>query len=139
VKFLLAPLVAWAIAQAAKVILTSVRQRKLNLRVLAETGGMPSSHAAIVMGMTTAVGKYAGVSSAAFAIALIFSFVVMYDAAGVRRAAGRQAAVLNRLVQDLVHMRGVQEAELRELLGHTPVEVLVGAVLGVAVALLPFL
>ena len=64
-KFLLAPLVAWAIAQAAKVILTSMRQRRLNLRVLAETGGMPSSHAAIVMGMTAAVGKYAGVSSAA--------------------------------------------------------------------------
>ena len=127
---------AWAIAQAAKVILTSMRQRRLNLRVLAETGGMPSSHAAIVMGMTTAVGKYAGVNSAAFAIALIFSFVVMYDAAGLRRAAGRQAAILNRLVEDLVHMRGVQEAKLRELLGHTPVEVLVGAVLGVAVGLI---
>jgi acid phosphatase family membrane protein YuiD len=136
VKFLLAPLVAWAIAQAAKVILTSMRQRRLNLRVLAETGGMPSSHAAIVMGMTTAVGKYAGVSSAAFAIALIFSFVVMYDAAGLRRAAGRQAAILNRLVEDLVHMRGMQEQRLRELLGHTPVEVLVGAVLGIVVGLI---
>jgi acid phosphatase family membrane protein YuiD len=136
VKFLLAPLVAWAIAQAAKVILTSVRQRRLNLRVLAETGGMPSSHAAIVMGMTTAVGKYAGVSSAAFAIALIFSFVVMYDAAGLRRAAGRQAAILNRLVEDLVHMRGMQEQKLRELLGHTPVEVVVGAVLGIVVGLI---
>jgi acid phosphatase family membrane protein YuiD len=136
VKFLLAPLVAWAIAQAAKVILTSMHQRKLNLRVLAETGGMPSSHAAIVMGMTTSVGKYAGVSSAAFAIALIFSFVVMYDAAGLRRAAGRQAAILNRLVEDLVHMRGMQEQRLRELLGHTPVEVLVGAVLGIAVGLI---
>jgi acid phosphatase family membrane protein YuiD len=136
VKFLLAPLVAWAIAQAAKVILTSMRQRKLNLRVLAETGGMPSSHAAIVMGMTTAVGKYAGVSSAAFAIALIFSFVVMYDAAGLRRAAGRQAAILNRLVEDLVHMRGMQEQRLRELLGHTPVEVLVGAMLGIVVGLI---
>ncbi len=135
-KFLLAPLVAWAIAQAAKVILTSVRQRRLNLRVLAETGGMPSSHAAIVMGMTTAVGKYAGVSSAAFAIALIFSFVVMYDAAGLRRAAGRQAAILNRLVEDLVHMRGMQEQKLRELLGHTPVEVVVGAVLGIVVGLI---
>ena len=135
-KFLLAPLVAWAIAQAAKVILTSMRQRRLNLRVLAETGGMPSSHAAIVMGMTTAVGKYAGVSSAPFAIALIFSFVVMYDAAGLRRAAGRQAAILNRLVEDLVHMRGMQEQRLRELLGHTPVEVLVGAVLGIVVGLL---
>ena len=135
-KFLLAPLVAWAIAQAAKVILTSMRQRRLNLRVLAETGGMPSSHAAIVMGMTTAVGKYAGVSSAAFAIALIFSFVVMYDAAGLRRAAGRQAAILNRLVEDLVHMRGMQEQRLRELLGHTPVEVLVGAGLGIVVGLI---
>ena len=134
-RFLLAPLVAWAIAQAAKVILSSVRQRRLNLRVLAETGGMPSSHAAIVMGMTTAVGKYAGASSAAFAIALIFSFVVMYDAAGVRRAAGRQAAVLNRLVEDLVNMRGMQEQRLRELLGHTPVEVVVGALLGVGVGL----
>ncbi len=137
-KFLLAPVLAWAIAQAAKVILTSVRQHRLNLRVLAETGGMPSSHAAIVMGMTTAVGKPAGVSSAAFAIALIFSFVVMYDAAGLRRAAGRQAAVLNRLVEDLVHMRGVQEPVLRELLGHTPVEVIVGAVLGIGVGLLPW-
>ena len=137
-KYLLAPLVAWAIAQAAKVILTSMRQRRLNLRVLAETGGMPSSHAAIVMGMTTAVGKYAGVNSAAFAIALIFSFVVMYDAAGLRRAAGRQAAILNRLVEDLVHMRGMQEQRLRELLGHTPFEVLVGGTLGVVVGLLPF-
>jgi acid phosphatase family membrane protein YuiD len=136
VKFLLAPLVAWAIAQAAKVILTSVRQRRLNLRVLAETGGMPSSHAAIVMGLTTAVGKYAGVSSAPFAIALIFSFVVMYDAAGLRRAAGRQAAILNRLVEDLVHMRGMQEQRLRELLGHTPFEVVVGALLGFVVGLI---
>lgn len=137
-KFLLAPLVAWAIAQAAKVILTSVRQRRLNLRVLAETGGMPSSHAAIVMGLTTAVGKYAGVSSASFAIALIFSFVVMYDAAGLRRAAGRQAAILNRLVEDLMHMRGVQEQRLRELLGHTPLEVVAGALLGLVVGLIPW-
>jgi acid phosphatase family membrane protein YuiD len=135
-RFLLAPLVAWTIAQTAKVILYSVREHRLNLRVLAVTGGMPSSHSAIVMGMTTAVGKYSGITSAQFAIALIFSFVVMYDAAGLRRAAGRQAAVLNRLVEDLVHMRGVQEAKLRELLGHTPVEVLVGAVLGVAAGLI---
>jgi acid phosphatase family membrane protein YuiD len=129
-------LVAWTIAQTAKVIIYSIREHRLNLRVLAVTGGMPSSHSAIVMGMTTAVGKYAGINSAAFAIALIFSFVVMYDAAGLRRAAGRQAAILNRLVEDLVNMRGVQEAKLRELLGHTPVEVLVGAVLGVAAGLI---
>ena len=135
-RFLLAPIVAWTIAQAAKVILYSVRERSLNLRVLAVTGGMPSSHSAIVMGLTTAIGKYAWPTSPQFAIALIFSFVVMYDAAGLRRAAGRQAAILNRLVEDLVHMRGVQEQKLRELLGHTPVEVLVGAVLGVAVGLI---
>ena len=135
-NFLLAPLVAWTIAQAAKVLLTSYRQRRLNLRVLAETGGMPSSHSAIVMGLTTAVGKYAGISSAPFAIALIFTFVVMYDAAGLRRAAGRQAEVLNRLVEDLVHMRGVQEQRLRELLGHTPMEVIVGAAIGLVVGLI---
>ena len=134
--YLLPPLLAWAIAQIAKVTLTSVREHRLNLRVLAETGGMPSSHSAIVAGLTTAVGKHAGLASPDFAIALIFSFVVMYDAAGLRRAAGRQAEVLNRLVEDLVHMRGVQEARLRELLGHTPVEVLVGALIGLIVGLL---
>ena len=136
--FLLPPLIAWAIAQVAKVVIASTKARRLNLRVLADPGGMPSSHSAIVMGLTTAVGKYAGWTTAPFAIALIFSFVVMYDAAGVRRAAGKQAAVLNRLVQDLMNMRGVQETELRELLGHTPVEVLVGAVLGIAAGLIPW-
>jgi acid phosphatase family membrane protein YuiD len=136
VRFLLAPIVAWSICQVAKVTLVSIRQRRLNLRALADTGGMPSSHSAIVMGLTAAIGKYSGVTSAPFAIALIFSFVVMYDAAGLRRAAGRQAEVLNRLVEDLVHMRGVQEQRLRELLGHTPVEVLVGAVIGIAVGLI---
>jgi acid phosphatase family membrane protein YuiD len=138
VHYLIPALLAWGIAQVTKVVLTSVVQRSLNLRVLAETGGMPSSHAAIVMGLTAAIGRMNGVGSAAFAIALIFSVVVMYDAQGVRRAAGRQAAVLNRLVDDLVSMRGIQEDRLRELLGHTPFEVLVGAALGVGVGLLPF-
>src|SRR3979411_453873 len=113
-----------------------MRPRRLNPRARAETGRLPTSDAAIVMGLTAAVGKYAGVSSASFAIALIFSFVVMYDAAGLRRAAGRQAAILNRLVEELVHMRGMQEQRRRELLGHTPVEVLVGALLGIAVGLI---
>ncbi|HEY4027186.1 MAG TPA: divergent PAP2 family protein [Candidatus Dormibacteraeota bacterium] len=137
-RYLLPALAAWAIAQVIKVLYTSIRQRRLNLRVLAETGGMPSSHAAIVMGLTAAVGRVDGLGSGTFAIALIFSFVVMYDAQGVRRAAGRQATVLNRLVEDMVHMRGIQEDRLRELLGHTPFEVLVGAGLGVSVGLLPF-
>jgi uncharacterized protein len=138
VRYLFPAFLAWAIAQVTKVVLTSIRQRRLNLRVLAETGGMPSSHAAIVMGLTAAVGRLDGVSSGTFAIALIFSFVVMYDAQGVRRAVGRQATVLNRLVEDMVHMRGIQEDRMRELLGHTPFEVLVGGALGVIVGLLPF-
>jgi uncharacterized protein len=137
VRYLLPPLLAWLIAQVTKVLLTSFRQRRLNLRVLAETGGMPSSHSAIVMGLTSAVGRINGVTSDTFAVALILSLVVMYDAAGVRRAAGRQAAVLNRLVEDLVHMRGIQEDRLRELLGHTPVEVVVGAAIGIVVGLVP--
>jgi acid phosphatase family membrane protein YuiD len=138
VRYLLPAFLAWAIAQVTKLVLMSIKRRKLDLRVLAETGGMPSSHAAIVMGLTAAAGRVDGVSSGTFAVALIFSFVVMYDAQGVRRAAGRQAMVLNRLVEDLVHMRGIQEDRMRELLGHTPVEVLVGGALGVAVGLLPF-
>jgi acid phosphatase family membrane protein YuiD len=138
VRYLVPPLLAWAIAQVTKVVYNSIRERRLNLRVLAETGGMPSSHAAIVMGLATAVGRIDGVRSGTFAIALIFSFVVMYDAQGVRRAVGRQATILNRLVEDLVHMRGIQEDRLRELLGHTPVEVLVGGAMGVTAGLLPF-
>jgi uncharacterized protein len=98
---------------------------------------MPSSHASIVMGLTTAVARLDGFRSSTFAIALIFSLVVMYDAQGVRRAAGRQAEVLNRVIEDLFGQRGFKEERLRELLGHTPTEVLVGALLGVGVGLLP--
>lgn len=137
-RYLIPALVAWAIAQVTKLILAAIVEHRLDLRVLAQTGGMPSSHAAIVSGLTAAVGRIDGVRSATFAIALIFSFVVMYDAQSVRRAAGRQAAVLNRLVEDVFAMRGIQEDRLRELLGHTPFEVLVGSALGVAVGLLLF-
>lgn len=135
-RYLIPALVAWAIAQVTKLILAAIVEHRLDLRVLAQTGGLPSSHAAIVSGLTAAVGRIDGLRSATFAIALIFSFVVMYDAQSVRRAAGRQAAVLNRLVEDVFAMRGIQEDRLRELLGHTPFEVLVGAALGVAVGLL---
>jgi acid phosphatase family membrane protein YuiD len=137
VRYLLPAILAWAIAQILKVGVVSVRKRHLDLRVLAETGGMPSSHSAIVAALTTSVGRLNGLTSDTFAIALIFSIVVMYDAQGVRRAAGLQASVLNRLVDDLMAQRGIQETRLRELLGHTPVEVLVGAALGIVVGLLP--
>ncbi|TMD06477.1 MAG: divergent PAP2 family protein [Chloroflexi bacterium] len=135
-RYIVLPLIAWAIAQGTKVVLDSLRHRRLYLRGLAEMGGMPSSHTAMVAALTTTIGRFNGISNAFFAIALIFSFVVMYDAAGVRRAAGRQAVILNRLVDDLFAQRGVREEGLRELLGHTPFEVFVGAGLGIAVGLL---
>ena len=133
--FLLPPVVAWAIAQVAKVALSSIRQRRLNLRVLADPGGMPSSHSAIVMGLTTAIGHHGGVTSPSFAIALIFSFVVMYDAAGVRRAVSLQARVLNRMLTEMIEAQHFNEERLRELIGHTPFEVAVGALLGALAAI----
>jgi len=132
------PLLAWFIAQVLKVTFYSTREHRLNLRVLAQTGGMPSSHSAIVAGLTTCIGRIEGVNSVSFGIALIFSFVVMYDAQGVRRAAGRQAALLNQLANELLSGHQIQQIRLRELLGHTPVEVLVGAALGILIGLIPF-
>lgn len=134
-RYIIPPIIAWVIAQTSKVVWQSYRDRRLNLRVLAAMGGMPSSHSAMVMALTAAIGRVNGVASPVFALALIFSLVVMYDAAGVRRAAGRQAAVLNRLVEDLMAQRGHPDERLRELLGHTPFEVLAGAALGIAVGI----
>ena len=107
-----------------------------NLRRFVETGGMPSSHSASVAALSTAVGLQEGYGSALFAVTLYFSLIVMYDAAGLRRAAGKQAAVLNRLIER--HFQHPQDdtQRLMELLGHTPFEVLVGGLLGVLSALL---
>ena len=96
---------------------------------------MPSSHTALVLSLTTVIGSRSGVSSPEFAISAIFSSVVMYDATGVRRAAGKQARVLNRIIDDLFHQEGIKEDRLRELIGHTPVEVVAGALLGILVSL----
>ncbi|MDQ6898789.1 MAG: divergent PAP2 family protein [Candidatus Dormibacteraeota bacterium] len=137
-RYLLPAAIAWLVAQTLKLGLHSARRRRLDLRILAEMGGMPSSHSALVMAVTAALGRVNGVNSAVFAVALVLSLVVMYDAQGVRRAAGRQASVLNRLVDDLRAQRGIREDRLRELVGHTPVQVLVGAALGIAIGLLPF-
>jgi acid phosphatase family membrane protein YuiD len=106
-----------------------------NIRRFVETGGMPSAHSAAVAALTTSVGVDAGVLSTLFGVTLFFSLIVMYDAAGLRRAAGRQAALLNRIMAEK-EGRAEAEHELFELLGHTPLEVLVGALLGVGAALL---
>lgn len=123
------------LAQFIKCILHLIVKRNLDLRLFTTTGGMPSSHSAGVVGLSTTVGLIQGFSSIDFAIALGYAFIVMYDAAGVRRAAGKQAACLNRIIMD-IYKQDLQEAggKLKELLGHTPMQVVAGAVMGVLYA-----
>ena len=124
-------------AQIIKCFLHLILKRNLDLRLFTTTGGMPSSHSAGVMGLSTAVGLIKGFNSIEFAIALGYAFIVMYDAAGVRRAAGKQAACLNKIIMDL-YKQDLQEAggKLKELLGHTPMQVFVGAIHGILYATL---
>lgn len=131
---LIAGLVALSLAQLIKFVTVLVRARKIDVRTLVTTGGMPSSHTGLVVALTTTVALLEGVHSTLFDVSLIFAFIVMYDAAGVRQAAGKQARVLNKIVEDLQHSLSFQESHLKELLGHTPREVIGGAFLGVAVA-----
>jgi acid phosphatase family membrane protein YuiD len=129
------PALAWGIAQVIKVVVDSVQNRRIDIRRFASAGGMPSSHTALVLSLTTVIGSRRGITSPEFAICAVFSSVVMYDATGVRRAAGRQAQVINRIIDDLFHQEGIKEERLRELVGHTPIEVIAGGLLGVLVAL----
>jgi uncharacterized protein len=134
-RVLLVSLSASLIAQLTKLITELVKNRKLNFRVLVTTGGMPSSHSALVTALASGVGQTTGWDSIEFAIALIFAFIVMYDAAGVRQAAGKQARVLNQIVDELFQENPeLSEARLKELLGHTPIQVLAGSVLGIAIS-----
>ena len=130
------PIIIWCIVQTFKVIYELVRYKKLNIRRLWGSGGMPSSHSALVCSLTTVVGLTDGFGSTSFAISLILASVVMYDAAGVRRAAGKQAKVLNQIIENEGDIN-VQE-KLIELLGHTPKEVLVGALVGIVGSVLLF-
>ena len=140
-KIIDAVFIAWFIAQGYKVFVALIEQKRIDFRKFVSTGGMPSSHTSSVMALVTSVGITEGINSINFAIALVFAVVVMYDAAGVRRSAGQQAKVLNRIVADMVEKDGKKflEKDLKELLGHTPVEVLVGAAVGMGVAYLVFL
>lgn len=126
------------IVQAYKGFAAFLMTRRWNLRRFVETGGMPSSHSASVAALSTAVGVWHGFDTVLFAVTLYFSCIVMYDAAGLRRAAGRQAMVLNRLIERHFQQPEKEAAKLMELLGHTPFEVLIGAALGVGYALLWF-
>ena len=137
-KILDISIVAAFIAQFWKVINPIFKGKKPRWDRMWQTGGMPSSHSASVTSLATSVGILNGHRSVEFAIAVVFSIIIMYDAAGVRRAAGKQAGVLNRLIHSLGKKdNSIKiEVELKELIGHTPFEVLVGAVLGFFVAFL---
>ena len=130
--------VSLVIAQTLKVIFYFFKEKKLNFRKYLDTGSMPSSHSASVVSLATAVGISEGVESVFFAISIIFAIVVMYDATGVRRAVGKQATVLNKMIDNIRKKESpaLLDGNLKELIGHTPLEVLGGAVLGIAIAFL---
>jgi len=127
-------LVSWAVAQGSKVLIEVLSYRKVDLKRFVGSGGMPSSHSAFVMALSTGIGKLEGWESPLFAIALSFAFVVMYDAAGVRRAAGKQAEILNIIIKDVIEHKVLKEERLKELIGHTRIEVIIGGIIGVITA-----
>lgn len=122
----------WVAAQVFKVIIELLWKRRLKLELLTSSGGMPSSHAAMVCGLATAIALREGTASSLFVIAVVLVLVVTYDAAGIRRAASIQARILNQMIAELFQGHPLSETHLRELLGHTPIEVVAGAALGVA-------
>ena len=135
-KYIYVPFLLWFGIQLFKLLYDLVTTKKFNFRRIMGAGGMPSAHSAVVAGLATLVGKYEGVGSSIFAVAFIMAFIVMYDACGVRRAAGKQAALLNKLVET-PGLTGVQVSEkLVEVLGHTPIQVIVGALIGVIAGLI---
>lgn len=132
-----AAILAWAIAQAIKVILTLAISKRFDSSRVLGSGGMPSSHSAMACALVTTLGFREGFSSSLFALAFCFAGVVMYDAAGVRRSAGKNAAVINHLLDGLAgNGLHLDEERLKELVGHTPVQVLAGALLGILIGAL---
>jgi uncharacterized protein len=133
-RILLVAVAACRIAQVLKLIIDTIQNGKVSAKVLTTTGGMPSAHSALVTSLATGVGLNLGWKSAEFAIATIFAIIVMYDAAGVRQAAGKQARILNQMVEELFSEdHKFNEEKLKELLGHTPVQVIAGSILGIAI------
>ena len=127
-----AVVIGWAAAQGIKILLTLITEKRFDASRIMGTGGMPSSHSSFTMALSFSIAKYHGFDSPMFAIAMIFSFVTMYDAQGIRRAAGRHAEILNDLILD---HKMPNVGELKELLGHTPLEVAAGALLGIIIGL----
>ena len=130
-RYLIVPFVTWFCVQTFKVLWELATTKKFNFKRIIGAGGMPSSHSAVVTSLATMVGKSEGLNSPMFGIATIFAFVVMYDATGVRRAAGKQAKILNKIVNTPGLTKEQVSEKLVETLGHTPVQVFVGAAIGI--------
>ncbi|MDJ0737074.1 MAG: divergent PAP2 family protein [Nostocaceae cyanobacterium] len=136
-RVLLVALLACLIAQLLKLAIELIKNQKFNVGVLVTTGGMPSAHSALVTALATGVGQTIGWSSPDFALAMVFAIIVMYDAAGVRQAAGKQARILNQMIDELFHEHPeFNQDRLKELLGHTPFQVIAGSALGITISLL---
>ena len=132
-KYLVVPFAVWFFIQLFKLIYDLVTTKQFNFKRILGAGGMPSSHSAVVTSLATMIGISQGIESPIFAVSVIFAFVVMYDAAGIRRAAGKQAELLNKIV-NTPGLSGVEVTErLQEVLGHTPTQVIVGAIIGIIV------
>jgi uncharacterized protein len=127
-----ATLFSWAGTQLLKFLIELIYRRRVNFHLLTSAGGMPSTHSAAVSGLSTAIAIHDGVNSSLFVLSVAFAAITMYDAAGVRRAASIQARILNQIIDELFQGHPISETRLRELLGHTPVEVFVGMLLGIA-------
>jgi len=133
-KALVIPIAAWIIAQILKTIIQSLRDKHLNLRYLASAGGMPSAHTALVCSLATTIGILYSASSGLFAISVVLAVVVMYDATGVRQAVDKQSVVLNHLLDNFPKTQREFEFILRQLVGHTRLQVVMGAILGILLA-----
>lgn len=133
----LTSIIAWAVAQLLKVMLVLLHDRKLDFSRLVGSGGMPSSHSSFVTSLATGIAITDGFASTTFAVSFVLALVVMYDAAGVRRAAGQQAKLLNRIVDEWQYDDAqTRNKRLKELLGHTPAEVFAGAILGIVIGII---
>ncbi len=129
-------LTAWFVASLLKILIHFLYQGRIDFRLLVGTGGMPSSHSAFVTSLATAVGLEEGWSSPVFMLALGFAIVTMNDAQGVRRASGHQAEILNIIVDDMYQKKPFKPERVKELLGHTPIQVFIGAAIGVLICIL---
>lgn len=133
-QVLLAALTAWFLAQAIKVPLEFLSTRKWNWALLMSTGGMPSSHSALVAGACHGIGLYNGFNTSLYALSFVLAMIVIYDATGIRRQAGLHAALINAMIDDLATGHPLKNEQLREVLGHSPMEAFVGTLMGIACA-----